>query len=93
MAAMHLGEPVSAARLAWLKQVAEESKVADSTAARQVLVYVTDQNDRWKSKVFAMPKPSEPFLNIWAEYPEHEIVDVHITTDSVHIYIRRVNGI
>lgn len=91
--AMKLGEHSSPERLAWIQQVVDESKVADGTASKAVIVYVTDQSDGWNSKEWVLPTPLRPVLFISEQYPEYEIRDVHVTHNSVHIYIRRVNTI
>lgn len=64
----------------------------EEPADKTVIVYVTDQSERWRSKQWTLPSPIRAVVFMGEEYPGHEISDVHISHNSVHVYIRRRNA-
>ena len=56
------------------------------------IIYVVDQSNRWRTHQFLSPNEYGRAFVTADLYPEHEIRDVHVTHNAVHIYLRRKNG-
>lgn len=77
--------------LEWVRSYCPLWRACAAPVQEEKYVRICDISGPWKD-LSRRPLCEKGWRYITDEYPEHEVVDVHLTDWAVHIYIQRKDG-